>query len=401
MPVFDYVGYDAQGTKVESNIEATDIVSAKVKLKSEKIYVKKIKAEKDTTNNITLFKNDNVKIEDIEFLTSEISLLLDSGVKIDKAIELLKRTKASGGLSKVLVSLSNSLRKGSSISEAVKAFPDIFDSLYINLIKIGEESGQLSNVFKGLSEDLKFKRNLKKKILQASTYPLVILSVCVLCVFAIFNFIVPKMATLFNGVSDLPIYTTIMLETSAWVQKYQLFLFILPFLLYGFITQLLKKPSYVRWWHRQSLSIPVVGNMVIQIERIRFNSGLALMLDAGMAIDKALELSAGNIKNEILKREMIIAKDKIRNGAKLSHTLQHTTIYPAFFASLLEVGEESGRLTDVFNEITNRSRSEFEDTTQKITTMMEPLLILFMGLIVGSVVVVMLLSMVSVNDVSI
>lgn len=400
MATFLYQGYDEQGTSVEGSVDAASIAEAKLQLKDEKIILKSIKQETSNPLSLSLFQQEKVKVEDIEFLTAEISLLLESGVKIDKAIEILKKTKSTPGLKKILNSLSNALRKGSSMADAVREYPDIFDNLYINLITIGEETGRLSQVFKGLSTDLKFRRELKKKILQASIYPLVILSVCVLCVFAIFNFIVPKMSTLFSGVDDLPIYTTIMLSTSEWVQQYQSYLILAPILLVVVIQRLTQRQDFMKWWHRTSLNMPVLGNLSVQIERIRFNSGLSLMLEAGIPIDKALELSAGNIKNSVIKREMLIARDKIKNGAKLSATLQSTRIYPPFFASLLEVGEESGRLSIVFEEITQRTRNEFEDFTQKLTTMLEPMLILFMGLIVGSVVIVMLLSMVSVNDVS-
>jgi type II secretory pathway component PulF len=400
MATFEYQGFDSKGTQLNGVIEAENEEKAKAKLKVDGIIIKRIFPEKKHAGALALFETDSVSSEEIEFLTAEISLLLDSGVKIDKAVDILKRTKSSKGLKKVLEKLSSGLRKGTPLADVLVDFPEVFDSLYINLIRIGEETGQLAQIFKGLSKDLKFRRELKKKVIQASTYPMVILAVCVVCVFGIFNFIVPKMSTLFSGVADLPIYTQIMLSTSEWVQSYQLYLLALPVVIFVFIQWASKQRRVVLWWHQNALSIPLIGSMTVQIERIRFNSSLALMLDAGMPIDKAMELSIGNIKNSVLKRELKIASEKVKSGAKLSTTLQHTAIYPPFFASLLEVGEESGQLSTVFDEITNRSRNEFEDTTQKMTTIMEPMLILFMGLIVGSVVVVMLLSMVSVNDVS-
>lgn len=400
MAVFEYQGFDSKGTQLNGSVEADSVESAKVKLRSDGVIIKRIAPERKNSAALSLFETDAVSSEEIEFMTAEISLLLESGVKIDKAVDILKRTKSSKGLKKVLEKLSSGLRKGTPLADVLVDFPEVFDSLYINLIRIGEETGQLAQIFQGLSKDLKFRRELKKKIIQASTYPMVILAVCVICVFGIFNFIVPKMSTLFSGVADLPVYTEIMLATSAWVQNYQIYLLALPIGLFMFVKWASKQANVVIWWHRNALSIPLIGSMTVQIERIRFNSSLALMLDAGMPIDKAMELSIGNINNSVLKRELKIASEKIKAGAKLSSTLQHTAIYPPFFASLLEVGEESGQLSIVFDEITNRSRNEFEDTTQKMTTIMEPMLILFMGLIVGSVVVVMLLSMVSVNDVS-
>jgi type II secretory pathway component PulF len=126
-----------------------------------------------------------------------------------------------------------------------------------------------------------------------------------------------------------------------------------------------------------------------------------MMIKAGVQIDRAIGLSAGNIKNQVLKRELDIAKTKVKNGSLLTPALKQTSLYPDFYISLLEVGEESGNLERVFDEIANRSRQEFESWTERMTTLLEPLMILFMGGFVGGVVVVMLMSMVSINEMGI
>lgn len=400
MSKFVYKAFDRQGTRVEGNIEANTLALAKSQLKKDGLLIQQIKPYTAADKQINIFQSDKIKMEDVEFLTSEISLLLDSGVKIDRAIDILKKNKANLGTSRLLNVISDKLRKGSNVADAVAEFPEVFNALYINLIRIGEASGKLTDVFQGLAEDLKFKRELKKKIIQAATYPMVIFSVCVLCVFAIFNFIVPRMSALFAEAKNLPVYTKIMLGTSEWIQDYQGILILGLVLLGTFAYRFRANPKFIHWLQSISLLLPVVKTGVLMTERIRFNSGLSLMLKAGVPIDKALELSAGNIINSEIKQEMLIAKDRVKRGENLSQSLQMTSLYPPFLASLLEVGEESGQLGRVFDEITTRSRNDFEGFTQKITTLMEPLLILFMGGVVGSVVVVMLLSMVSVNDFS-
>jgi type II secretory pathway component PulF len=204
---------------------------------------------------------------------------------------------------------------------------------------------------------------------------------------------------MFTDVAALPWYTSAMLSTSDWMINYQ------GFLVLGFLVSIIalikgsKLPAFVRWWQKTSLKLPIIGHAVKTVERIRFNSGLAMMVKAGVAIDKALALSAGNIKNHGLKREMDIAKSKVKAGSALTPALKQTSLYPDFFISLLEVGEESGNLERVFDEIANRSRQEFESWTERMTTLLEPLMILFMGGFVGGVVVVMLLSMVSINEI--
>jgi type II secretory pathway component PulF len=398
MTTFLYTAYDKSGAKIDGQIEANDQTLALAELRKQQLLPSEINELKATTNNVFSL-NKKVSLADLEFLTAELSLLLQSGVRIDKGIDIIKRTKAKPALAKLLTDISNHIKKGGSLSEAFRQHDNIFDNLYCNLIELGEASGNLSEIFDDLAKDLKFKRELQRKIISSLAYPLVIFFVCILSIFFIFNFIIPKMSAMFTDVAALPWYTSAMLSTSEWMINYQ------GFLVLGFIVSIIalikgsKLPAFVRWWQKTSLKLPIIGHAVKTVERIRFNSGLAMMVKAGVAIDKALALSAGNIKNHGLKREMDIAKSKVKAGSALTPALKQTSLYPDFFISLLEVGEESGNLERVFDEIANRSRQEFESWTERMTTLLEPLMILFMGGFVGGVVVVMLLSMVSINEI--
>ncbi|MBQ4844343.1 type II secretion system F family protein [Pseudoalteromonas sp. MMG005] len=396
MPNYTYKAYDKTGGKVEGMIEALTSNEALMQLEQEGLLSFELKEEK---KSIALFSSRSVSLADLEFLTAELSLLLESGVKIDKGLDIIRKTKAKAALSDLLNDISKQIKAGVSLSTAFKSHPDAFDNLYCNLIELGEASGNLSEVFSDLAKDLKFKRSLRSKIIGSLTYPAVIFSVCLLSIFFIFNFIIPKMATMFNEAENLPWYTQMMLSISEWMVQYQSFLFIGIVLFIVSIVGLLKNERFSNGLERLYLKLPLVSFMVLAVERIRFNSGLAMMLRSGVAIDSALKLSTGNIKNHVLRHQLEVAQQKISRGSLLSPALKQTDLYPDFFVSLLEVGEESGNLERVFSEISSRSRQDFEDWTQKITTLIEPLMILFMGGFVGGVVVVMLMSMVSLNDI--
>jgi type II secretory pathway component PulF len=400
MAIFLYKAYDSSGAKEDGQIEAIDRTLALAELKKQGLLASEIK-ELSTTSDSFISFSQKVSLSDLEFLTSELSLLLESGVRIDRGIDIIKRTKAKPALAKLLSDISSGIKKGKSLSDAFREHADVFDDLYCNLIELGEASGNLSEIFADLAKDLKFKRELQRKIISSLAYPSVIFFVCILSVFFIFNFIIPKMSAMFSGVADLPWYTSVMLNTSEWMINYQ------GFLIFGIIISTVvmvkasKQPSFVLWWQSTSLKLPIAGHAVKTVERIRFNSGLAMMVKAGVPIDKALGLSIGNIKNQSLRRELEIAKNKVKSGSALTPALKQTSLYPDFYISLLEVGEESGNLARVFDEIANRSRQEFESWTERMTTLLEPLMILFMGGFVGGVVVVMLLSMVSINEIGI
>lgn len=401
MQNFQYTGFDAAGAKVSGDISAVSLESARQQLKAQGILLKSLEPQQVTPTGFSLGKA-KVSLSDLEFLTTELSVLLDAGLKIDKGIELLNRTNKKPALAVLLDKISKSLRSGKQLSQALQAADDkLFDSLYVNLVSIGEATGKLPEVFRSLAADLAFKRDLQQKVLQALTYPLVILFVCLSSIVFIFNYVVPNLETMFAGKTDLPVYTQLLLGSSAWMRQYQWFLLAAVVAGAVLLKYLLQKSEYQQVFQKWQLGLPVLKQAIVLIERIRFNSGLAMMLNAGVSVDQALALSCGNIKNLLVRRELDIAIQKIKRGEALSAALRQTLLYPDFFASLLAVGEESGELTRIFREIAERSQREFSSWVTRMTSLLEPLLIVVMGGIVGGVVVIMMLSITGTTDVGI
>lgn len=398
MAVFEYSGFDKSGARVSGSVEAATAESAQQLLRQQGILLKSVAPEKPMQAD-AMFGSGRVDLADIEFLTAELSLLLDSGLKIDKGIDLLKSANKKPALAKLLNKISTELRSGKQLSQVLAGFNELFDPLYINLISIGEKTGRLAAIFRQLAEDLAFKRDLQKKISQALTYPAVILFVCIASVLFIFNYVVPNMATMFERQQDLPFYTVMLLSSSAWLQQYQLLLFGAIALGIFLLFYYRKNKVLQQRWQWLAIRLPLFRPAILLVERIRFNGGLAMMLDAGVAIDQALELANGNIKHSELRAEMQIAISKIKRGDQLSVALRQTRLFPDFFASLLSVGEESGELARIFKEIAQRSQRQFTDWVSRFTSLLEPLLILVMGGIVGGVVVIMMLSITSATDV--
>jgi len=400
MPNFSYKAYDSSGAIVTGEIEATDLSAATILIQSEKlkpVFVSPI------TNNTALNLNVGIKkkvsIDDIEFITAELSLLLQSGIKIDKALSVLASAKSGGPLSILLKKLSSDVRQGIPLSEAMEKHHKIFDKLYVNLVKIGESSGNLPLVFSGLAKDLKYKKELRSKIIQAITYPSIIFLVCICSILFIFNFVVPKLTVMFVDVAELPIYTEILLGVSNWIQQYQVYLGIAIVGLIFLCRWAIEQGYFEHRFDEIILRTPVLKNSVALIERIRFTSSMSLMLNSGVKLDQALTLSAGSVKNFVISRNLSSANSKVRKGEMITNSLKNSGLFSNLFVSLLEVGEESGQMASVFEEISSRSRTEFSNWTDRMTSLIEPLMILFMGGIVGSVVVIMLMSIVSVNDI--
>ncbi|WP_028771737.1 type II secretion system F family protein [Shewanella waksmanii] len=397
MPTFKYTAYDSHGAKIDGMIDADTQGTATKLLIAQKLKPVSITKAANSASLPGLGKK-SVGLEDIEFMTSELALLLKSGVRIDRAIGILAKNKSRGALSQLLVQMHTDVKRGEGIAVVCSKHPKVFDNLYVSMVKLGEASGTLDKVFAKLSEDLRFRRDLKRSLIQALTYPTVIFFVCITCILFVFNYIVPQMSGLFEGMKDLPFYTQLLLDISRWVQDYQL---IAGGAIFGAVALLYYQRESDRVKFDQLISkAPLVNSVVVMIERIRFNAAMSMMLNAGISVDKAIELATESVGHSDIRSGLQSAGAAIKKGAGLTESLSKSVIYPDFFVSLLEVGEESGELSPVFDEVAERSRDDFQSWATKFTSLLEPLLILVMGGIVGGVVVVMLLSIVSVNDIS-
>lgn len=401
MPLFRYEGFDQSGGRVSGALDADSNAAAMRELRARGILPSSLSeagADKDWRSALGL-ESDKVSLADLEFLTAELSLLLDSGVRIDRAIGILQRAGKGGAMSRLLNALSADLKSGRQLSEATAAHPEIFDKLYVNLVALGEAGGRLPEVFRGLAEDLRFQRELRQKVLSAATYPLVVAGVCVLALLFIFNFVVPNLESLFADATELPWYTAALLGTSEFMRDWQWLVGVAVAAAGYLVWRFRKSASVVDFFDRLLLDTPGLRDALSMVERIRFSSGLGLMLDADLPVDRALTLATGNIRHGTLRREMNAAVEKVKRGEQLSKVLRQTRLFPDYYASLLEVGEEGGELAKVFTEIARRSRDSFSAWALRLTTLLEPLLILIMGLIVGGVVVIMMLSITSVTEV--
>ncbi len=400
MAAFVYQGFDQSGAKVSGDVEAATMAEAKKSLSTRGIMVRSITPINNQQQR-SVFGEEKLGLADIEFLTSELSVLLDAGLKIDKGIELLKKTSKKPAQVKLLSKISSELKSGKQLSQALESSGKVFDPLYINLVGIGEATGSLANVFRELATDLAFRRELQQKIITALMYPMIILVVCLLSVVFIFNYVVPNMSGLFEGSTDLPWYTSMLLGMSAWLIQYQWYLLIGLIVMSVAAASAIRQPGTQLALQKLAIRLPLFRTAVLLVERIRFNSGLSMMLNAGVAIDRALELASNNIKNAEVRREITIAISKVKQGELLSVCLRQSALFPDFFASLLAVGEESGQLGRIFQEIALRSQREFSQWVTRMTSLLEPLLIVVMGGLVGGVVVIMMLSITTVTDIGI
>jgi len=400
MPEFSYTAYDAAGSRLSGTLDAETAADAQAQLRSDGLTPTKITAQAAaSTRPGPTFGRAKIRLADLEILTAELALLLENGVRIDRAFAVLARSDLKPGVAHLVSDVQQALRRGESFSQALREHQQQLDPLYVNLIEVGEESGRLPAVLKGLAEDLRFRKDLRSKIIQALTYPTFVLGVCMLAIAAVFNFIVPRLSGLFAGVDELPVYTEILLGMSDFFRSYQFHLLAVIIALIVGVVVAVRQPASKRVFDSLLLRLPVAKNVIAQIERIRYGAALALTLESGLVLDRAMRLAASTVSNAPLRASLDNAVEQVKRGEALSRVLGQTPLLPGTFLSLVEVGEESGVLAPIFTEIAQRSRQSFEAWAVRVANLLEPLLIVLMGVVVGGVVVTMLLSIVAVQDI--
>ena len=402
MNLFRYQAYNKEGLKVEGVMEAAHPGIVKMGLKGEGLVPIRIVRESESPSITRLLKlHRKIGLSQIEFFSSEISILLRNGVKIDRALEIVRNGTEEENFKEVIETIYKDVRKGIALSESLGNRTDIFDPLFVSVVAIGEKTGKLAEAFVDLEQALKFRKQISSRITQAIFYPAFILIFCILTLLLIFNFIIPRFGVLFDSVENIPFYTRLLLDMSTFIRSYQLFLFIAA-LAGGY---LLVRARHTEAWKKvfdfASYRLPGMSNLILSLENLRFSSALRILLRNNVVIDEALGYAVDAVGNRHLKRKIRSLQNDIKKGKELSEILSKSQFFTPSFISLIEVGEHSGNLGEIFSELEDRFRIQFESRVIQFTSLLEPLLILVMGVIVGSIVIMLLLSIVSIQDIRI
>ncbi|RHW74868.1 type II secretion system F family protein [Colwellia sp. RSH04] len=396
---FTYQAIAKNGSKISGVCSAESKEQAIANLSKSGSFVTKINAANSGKSYVSY--SAKVSTDDLEFLTSELSILLNNGIKIDKALSMLGKVKHGSAVGDIISGIADHLAKGGSLSEAFEQYPQYFSSLYINLISIGEKTATLKGVFAELAKDLKFKGQIKKRLTQALIYPSVILFVCIASILFIFNYVVPSMGSIFEGRENIPFYTQFILDASDWLIAYQFNLLLVVIAIVFILVKLWQQPEFKNRMQKLLMNMPYVGQVYLEVERVNYTSAVKLMLKSGLKINQALEHAIGNLANEEIKRELEFSVSELKGGGRLNEVLSGSKLFPNYYQSLIEVGEETAELESVFTEIVERSKNAFEAKVTQMLNLLEPLLIVVMGLVVGGVVVTLMLSITSVNEVGV
>lgn len=336
---------------------------------------------------------------DLETVFSRLSYLANSGVKVDRAFVLLSRGNLSEHLKSFLEDIGYRLNQGETLYQALQQYRAQIDDIYLASIRLGEEIGNLGTTFGFISSSLQSRIRLRKDIQKATIYPGAIVVFSVLSLFFIFNFIVPRITGIFEGVEDIPWYTAMLMQASDFSIDYQFHL--LAIVIFGgvFGAWCTNQPAYREAAYQAMFRIPGIRGFLQQSEQIRFCGAMSLALGSGLLMYDALNIAAETIKSPVSRNSLRNAAREISEGKGAAEALSNAHFLAEFHASLLEVSQDRDALRTAFADIASRLEEDLNRSVSKMLILMEPALIGIMGVIIGGIVLVMMLSILSIQNI--
>ena len=394
MPLFQYNYVDSEGKKRSGIIEAQGDREAKNKLREQGIFVLSLKEKKSVS------KNENLKGDNLLAFTIQLSQLINAGVPLYESLSAIEEQARGESYHRIVLSLCEQIKNGSSLSNAMASFPDSFDKLYCGMISAGEAVGVLKDVLDKLTSFIGKQAKLKKQIVTAMIYPGVLGGFSCLIIAVLLGFVVPSLEGIFAD-RKLNGFTTAVLAVSHFFRTY--WWAYLPIVVGGLTWSILKirSPKGRLWMERNLLKVPVLKTLVIQTAVARFCRTMGTLLQGGLSMIDSLRISRGVMRNVVLEKEIQLAETRIIEGHPLSQQLGKSIYFPKLISRMLAVGEESGTSVQMLNQIADMYEQEIEKTLDRVMALSQPIILIVMGMIIGIVLLAILLPLTDVSSFSI
>ena len=395
---FTYKGISA-GKYVEGTIEAISQEEANFKLKEQKIIItnivrtKKKAAEKKKKEGggFKLFKQ-KIKPQDVVIFSKQFATMVKAGLPILNVLGMLRDQMEHAELKKIVEEIRKNLEGGLTLSKCFEKYPDIFDNVYINLIKAGEASGKLDVFLMKLVESLEKREKVKKKIKSALTYPVVMFVVAITVMVFMLIKVVPIFAEMYEGMGvALPTPTAVIMTASNFMRGTGgLVLFIVStvgFIIFKYLTT--KIPAIRYKWHGRVLKMPVFGDMILKSLIARISLIMGNLSSAGVNLLESIEIAKQVSNNDVVTQALENVKKGVFSGDTLTKLFLKEPTFPPTFSQLISVGEQTGNLDEMFTSVSNYFEEEFDTAVDNMSSLIEPIMIVFMGIMIGGLMIAM------------
>jgi type IV pilus assembly protein PilC len=397
MPSFAYSAINAQGTELAGEIQAADLSSARVALRGSGLlaqWIEERKAE-ETKAGGKSFGKKGVQSKSLQIFSRQFATMVEAGLSVVTALVILEQQTDDKALAAVIDDIRERVETGSLLSEAMALHPEVFSRLYVAMVEAGEAAGVLDTVLDRVAMQIEKEEKIKRRIKGAMMYPSVVLVFATLVMTGMLMFLVPVFVKIFATLGgDLPILTQYVLHASNALRGYWFIIF--PFVggsIWGFFRWK-KTESGRQTWDRFKLRIPMhIGEVVRKVAMARWSRTLSTLIASGVDIMRALEITSQTAGNWVVEQETMRLRIRVEEGSSIAQPLIDSTVFPPMVSQMMKIGEETGELEKMLSKVADFYEDEVDASVAALTSIIEPLMMVGVGVMVGIIIISMYLPM--------
>lgn len=406
MPVFSYKATDASGKVVKGTLDAGDERTAAAKLQDSGFIPMQIRPGGRAMGRMRFRRFEGlhgllhrVGAKDVMLFTQDLSALLKAGLPLDRVLGILMDTSEKQAMRDIVEDILKTVQGGSDLSNAISKHSGPFSDFYINMVRAGEAGGVLEAVLDRLGLFLESSQELKDFIKSALVYPVFLVFVGGVSIIILMTFVIPKFSMIFSDLgASIPLSTQLLIGTSAWLKSYGWTLIVgICAMVIGY-GRFAGTPSGRLRIDRFKLRFPIMGDLIRKIEVARFARTLGTMVRSGVPILQALRLVKEIIGNQVISRALDQVHNRVKEGDRLSRSLENAGVFPFLAIQMITVGEEAGKLEEMLLRVAENYEKVVKNLVKRFVSLLEPMMILCMGLVVGFIVISMLMAIFSMNE---
>ncbi len=405
MPVYEYKALDAGGKNLKGIVDAESESQARTKLRASGKYPVSIRRSTGSSaeagkksSGVGIFQR--IRPEEVYVMTRQLATLLGAGVPLVQALSSLVDQTPKAAMKQVIAQVRETVNEGATLTRALSDYPKLFSNIYINMIRAGEASGSLAVVLERLADFGEKQQALKGRLQVALIYPIFMALVGTGILFVLITYVVPNITQVFTDMNQvLPLPTQLLIAFSAFVKQFWWLLVGIIVALISLFRYWLGRPSGRSWWDLIKLRIPIVGPVVRKIILARFASTLGSLLNSGVGLLAAMQIVRALIDNVRISAVLDETMEHIERGKSMTASLSNSPWFPPMFVQMVAVGEQSGALETMLEKVANAYEREVETAISSMTAMLEPLMILVMGMAVLFIVLSILLPIFQMNQI--
>jgi len=401
MPNFKYVAKDTQGRTVTGDMESSDRNGVVDALRKKDFIIISVSEAKSRMGfSLASLTKKKVKLDDLVVFSRQLATMVDAGIPLVGALDILGAQMDNKTLGDVVMNVRHDVETGSSLSDAMAKHKTVFSSLFVNMVKAGESSGMLDEILDRLAAYLEKTSSLQKKVQSALVYPAIVSGMAVLITLVLLLKVIPIFKTIFEGFgAALPTPTLVLITISDFLQKYFVGMIIAIVVLTVFMARYAKSESGRRNIDGLSLKLPIFGILFKKVAISKFTRTLSTLIKSGVPILAALEIVGKTAGNKVVEIAVDNVRANVREGENIAEPLAKSKIFPPMVTRMVSVGEQSGELEKMLSKIADFYDEQVDAAVSALTSMIEPLIIAFLGIVIGTIVICMFLPIFKITSV--